>query len=141
MFEQSRGAPPTPLANATDDAPGEGAEAVDPREYRPWILQRGRSRPAMMLELRRYEPRSGLWQGWIMSYPSLHAVEYMGDRMLSLDFGARQFIVEGRGLAELIPHLQQGSAVAIHEYSSAVWPEPTGPVIMSIRKPGTGAQT
>jgi hypothetical protein len=99
------------------------ALALDATEYKPWVLQRGRSRPAMMLHLRRFEPKSGLWMGWQMSYPHLIAVEYIGDRMLSLDFGSRQFVIEGRGLDELARHLQQGSVLAVQEYCDAVWPQ------------------
>ena len=98
--------------------------ALDMAEYRPWILQRGRSRPAIMLHLRRYEPKSGLWTGWQrwqMSYPHLAAVEYVGDRMLSLDFGQRQFVIEGTGLGELARHLQSGSVLMVQEYSQTIW--------------------
>lgn len=84
--------------------------APDLSVYRPWTLQRGSSRPALMLELRRYEPRSGLWSGWQLAYPTLVAAEYTGDRLLSLDFGTRQFVIEGRGLDELARHLQIGRA-------------------------------
>lgn len=97
------------------------ALALDPSDYKPWILQRGRSRPAMMLHLRRFEPRSGKWMGWQMSYPHLIAVEYIGDTMLSLDFGTRQFVIEGTDLTELARHLQQGSVLAVQEYSVARW--------------------
>ena len=109
--------------------------------YRPWTLQRGRSRPAMMLELRRYEPRSGLWTGWQLSYPTLLAIEYTGDRLISLDFGSRQFVIEGRGLDELARHLQQGSVMAIQEYAPVLWPaRPEGGVISAIRKIATCGQ-
>jgi hypothetical protein len=140
MFSQPRrdGQPPEPpAASADSSAHDDGAAAPDPREYHPWMLQRGRPRPAMMLELRRYEPRSGLWQGWILSYPSLHAVEYMGERMLSLDFGLRKFVLEGEGLSELTARLQQGAVLAIQEYCETVWPHrPAGPVISAIRRMG-----
>lgn len=141
MFEPARrnGQPPgpPPAAGATDDAAEDGATAPDPREYHPWMLQRGRSRPAMMLELRRFERRSGLWQGWVLSYPSLQAVEYLGERMLSLDFGMRKFVLEGDGLSELTARLQQGIVLTVQEYSGDIWPErPTGPVITAIRRAG-----
>lgn len=96
------------------------ALALDAPEYRPWVLQRGRSRPALMLHLRRYEPKSGLWIGWQLAYPHLVAVEYVGDRMLSLDFGTRQFVIEGTGLDELARHMQTGSVLVVQEFSSAV---------------------
>ena len=94
MFEQQSrdGKPPGGSFQTSppqDDAPEEDTSALDLTDYKPWIIQRVRSRPALMLELRRYEPRSGLWQGWAMPYHGLYAVEYIGERMLSLDFGAR----------------------------------------------------
>jgi hypothetical protein len=139
MFETPRhGEPPGPPTGSAEASTHEDNPAqIDPREYHPWMLQRGRSRPAMMLELRRYEPRSGLWQGWVLSYPSLHAVEYMGERMLSLDFGLRKFVLEGDGLSELTARLQQGVVLAIQEYCEKVWPHrPAGPVISAIRRMG-----
>lgn len=146
MFEQPRdsggrpaaGVPPAPLPprEDADDDP----LASDLTAYRPWILQRGRGRPAMMLHLRRYEARSGLWTGWAMPYPGLLAVEYVGDRMLSLDFGMRQFIVQGVGLDQLLGPLQQGAVLALHEHSAAVWAQPTGPCISSIRRVGIEEQ-
>lgn len=98
------------------------ALAQDADDYRPWILQRG-MRPVMLLHLRRYEPRSGLWMGWQVSYPHLVAAEYTGDRLLSLDFGSRQFVIEGTGLGELNRHLQTGSVLMVQEYSSTIWAE------------------
>jgi hypothetical protein len=102
------------------------ALAFDEAEYKPWVLQRGRSRPAMMLHLRRYEPKSGLWVGWQLAYPHLVAVEYTGDRLLSLDFGTRHFIVEGSGLHELARHLQIGSVLMVQEFAKGVWSELAG---------------
>lgn len=110
---------------------------LDPASYKPWVLQRGQSRPTMMLGLRRYEPRSGLWIGWLLAWPQLIAVEYIGERMLSLDFGTRQFVLEGRGLDELARHLQQGSVVTVLEHTREIWPAlPDGPVVSAIRKIG-----
>ena len=97
------------------------ALALDAPEYKPWVLQRGRGRPAMMLHLRRYEPKSGLWCGWQIAYPHLVAVEYTGDKMLSLDFGTRQFVIEGTGMHELARHLQIGSVLMVQEYSEQLW--------------------
>lgn len=142
MFEPPRnGEPPGPSAAAPaydDTLPADDAADLDPKQYRPWLLQRGRSRPAMMLELRRYEPRSGLWQGWAMSYHGLHGVDFIGDRMLSLDFGSRQFVVEGRGLDTLARHLALGTVQGITEYAASIWPgRPEGPVVTAIRRVGT----
>lgn len=136
MFEQPRGAQqPPPAPDTAGDLPLDDRELLDSQEYRPWMLQRGRTRPAMMLELRRFEPRSGLWQGWVLSYPSLHAVEYIGERMLSLDFGLRQFVIEGDGLAPLVGLIQHGVVLSIHEYSPALWPSKApGPAVTSIRR-------
>jgi hypothetical protein len=73
--------------------------------------------------------------GLAAKLPTLLAAEYTGDRLLSLDFGSRQFVIEGRGLDELARYLQQGSVVAIHEYASSVWPmRPDGAFIAAISK-------
>lgn len=111
--------PPLTPEEITDEAAM--ALALDAPEYKPWVLQRGRGRPAMMLHLRRYEPKSGLWCGWQIAYPHLVAMEYTGDRMLSLDFGARQFVIEGSGLHELARHLQLGSVLMVQEFAKGVW--------------------
>jgi hypothetical protein len=111
--------------------------SIDLSAYRPWVLQRVKSRPAMLLHLRRFEPRSGMWTGWALSYPSLIAVEYIGERMVSLDFGARQFMIEGEGLDQMIGALQEATVTALQEYNAAVWPaKSAGPLIASIRRLG-----
>ena len=111
----------------------DGAPALDLSVYKPWVLQRGRGRPSMLLELRRYEPKSGLWIGWQIAYPHLIAVEYIGDKMLSLDFGTRQFMIEGQGLDQLARHLQQGTVQTVVEYAREVWRErDAGPIITKI---------
>lgn len=138
MFEQPRAqatghAPPPRL----DDAGADEPVAHDLTSYRPWLLQRGRSRPALMLGLRRFDPRSGQWIGWGLSYPALHMVEYTGDRLVSLDFGSRQFVIEGRGLDELAQRIKQGTVLTILEYAASVWPDaPQGPVVTAIRRVG-----
>lgn len=48
-----------------------------------------------------------------MAYPHLIVVEYIGDKMLSLDFGIRQFMLEGRGLCELAERLQLGCVLMV----------------------------
>ncbi len=127
--------PPLTPEEITDEAAM--ALALDAPEYKPWVLQRGRGRPAMMLHLRRYEPKSGLWVGWQIAYPHLVAVEYTGDRILSLDFGARQFMIEGNGLHELARHLQLGSVLMVQEYAQNLWPTcQQGALVQSIAKLG-----
>ncbi len=137
---QDRGAPigsPSPAAQGEApqaQAPHADVSAPDPGQYKPWIMQRARTAPALMLEFRRYEPRSGLWTGWAIAYPHLVALEYTGDKLLSLDFGARQIVVEGRGLDELARHIQQGTVLAIQEYALAIWPSAhDGPSVSAIR--------
>lgn len=128
-------APSAPLS--PEDMTDEAALALahDAAEYRPWVLQRGRGQPPLMLDLRRYDARSGQWIGWQVSYPHLVAVEYTGDKMLSLDFGTRQFVIEGRGLLELPRLIQQGSVLALVEYSQARWPDyADGPRISAIKR-------
>lgn len=107
----------------------------DRAQYRPWIIQRGRTRPALLLNLRRFDPRSGLLIGWQASYPHLVAADYVGERMLSLDFGTRHFVIEGTDMGELVHHLQQGTVLTIQEYSAHVWPaQPPGPIVTVINK-------
>jgi hypothetical protein len=120
-----------------EDIADEAAMALggDTAEYVPWVLQRGRARPMMMLHLRRFEVKSGLWCGWEIAYPHLIAVEYTGDKMLSLDFGTRQFILQGLGLDELVARLQQNTVLMVQEYCDKVWPtRGAGGVITSIVK-------
>lgn len=133
-FEEGRsGRAPGAAAQPPPLGEDEEASAPDLAQYRPWIVQRGRTRPALLLNLRRFDPKSGLLIGWQASYPYLVGADYIGERMLSLDFGARQFVIEGTGLGELVRHLQQGTVLAIQEYSAKVWPEqPKGPVVTTI---------
>lgn len=136
-FEQGRGGqPPVPPPPVIDD---DGDDLIQPDQipYRPWIVQRGRSRPALLLNLRKFDPKSGMLIGWQASYPYLLSADYVGERMLSLDFGRRQFVIQGTDLSELLRHLQQGTVLAIQEYSSQVWPElPPGPFVTAINKVG-----
>jgi hypothetical protein len=68
-------------------------------------------------------------------YPHLVAVEYTGDRMLSLDFGNRQFVIEGTGLADLARHLQSGFILMMQAYNDEVWSACGDiPVVFVIRK-------
>ena len=109
--------------------------SLDHAEYRPWVLQRGRTRPAALLDLRWYDARGGLWLGCAIAYPHLAAAEYIGDRMISLDFGKRQFVLEGEGLNELVRRIQEGSVISIQEYAASVWPtRPVGPYISAIKR-------
>lgn len=136
MFEQSRGGQPSVAPPPTPPHIQEVEEeplAPDLAFYRPWVVQRGRTRPALLLNLRKFDPKSGLLIGWQASYPYLVSADYVGEKMLSLDFGRRQFVIQGSDLTELVRHLQQGTVLAIQEYSNQVWPElPPGPVITAI---------
>ncbi len=142
MFENGRAerapdAAMSPASGASSAGPGDGLAddgcELDMTDYKPWVLQRGRSRPAMLLHLRRFEPKSGFWLSWQLSYPHLIAAEYVGDRMLSLDFGTRQFMIEGKGLDELARYLQSGSVLLLQEFSAEVWTSPgVGPLVRSI---------
>ncbi|RYM05713.1 hypothetical protein [Sphingobium cupriresistens] len=127
---------PTRTPAPPDDAALEDdVIAPDLRNYRPWIIQRGRSRSATMLGLRRFDPRGGHWLGFGLPYHGLFAVEYVGDKMVSLDFGMRQFVIEGRGLDELAQRIKQGSIATILEYAPAIWPDsPQGAIVTSIRR-------
>lgn len=124
--------PPPATSPSHDDA---DAAENDDGQYRPWTLQRGRSPAALLLGLRWFDAKAGLWHGCAVAYPSLYAIDSIGDRMVSLDFGTRQFVIEGHGLDELARHLQQGTVVAIHEYAATIWPNRTqGPVIIAIKR-------
>jgi hypothetical protein len=130
--QRAAAAPPPQESTAPDSA---ADDAPDDAAYHPWRVQRGRARPVIMLELRQYEARSGLWQGWAMPYAGLYAVEYIGGRMVSLDFGARQFVIEGTGLDKLAQRIQQGEVTTVQEYAAAVWPaRPAGAVVNRIRR-------
>lgn len=123
-------AAPMPPQQVADEAAM--ALAEDIQEYRPWILQRG-TRPLMMLNLRRFDAKAGHWMGWQVSYPHLIAVEYVGGKLLSLDFGTRHFVIEGTGLGELARHLQTGAVQAVVEYTPEAWvTPPEGAVIRAI---------
>lgn len=130
-------APPPPPSRPPVEPEREEPLELDMAEYRPWVLQRGRTRPAALLDLRWYDARASLWLGCAIAYPHLAAAEYIGDRMLSLDFGKRQFVIEGEGLNELVRRIQEGSVIAIQEYAAAVWPRrPEGPLVTAIRRLG-----
>lgn len=124
-----------------DELPRDDMLELDTADYKPWVLQRGRTRPIMMLHLRRFEPRSGLWTGWQLAYSHLVAAEYTGDKMLSLDFGTRQFMLQGSGLDELAARLQQGDVLMAQEYCDQAWPlRPAGPFVSRITRLGDGAE-
>jgi hypothetical protein len=79
--------------------------------------------------------------GWHVSYPHLIAVEYIGDQMLSLDFGARLFVIEGTGLDELATHLQTTTVQLVQEYAPSVWGPKSPPAsISAIRCLGSSQQ-
>lgn len=81
MFEPERGGKQSGVPPIThgemphEQAPDDEAFALDLAVYKPWVLQRGSSRRVMLLDLRRFEPRSGLWMvgNWPMpiSSPSI----------------------------------------------------------------------
>ncbi|WP_263588668.1 hypothetical protein [Sphingopyxis sp. GC21] len=131
---------PTPTLAAIEPERDEALE-LDLAEYRPWVLQRGRSRPAALLDLRWYDARAGLWLGCAIAYPQLAAAEYIGDGMVSLDFGKRQFVLEGDGLGELVRRIQDGSVIRIQEYAAAIWPRrPVGAIINRIKRLGAAME-
>lgn len=136
-------APAEPLAAAKEQAQDEFDElpGVDPKEYHAFIVQRGRSRPSLFLDLRSFDERSGALKGTMLSYPQLLAVDYVDDHTILLDFGMRHVRIEGEGLAELIARLHSGSVSVIQAYSKKVWgPElpKAGPIIHAIHHLGLG---
>lgn len=132
-YDPAASSPPSlPPEAITDEAAM--ALALDAPDYRPWILQRGRTRPSLMLHLRRFDTRSRQWTGWAVAYPHLAAVEYQGSRLIALDFGTRHFMLEGEGLGELVERLQMGQVICVQEYAPSIWATPpTGPHILAIR--------
>jgi hypothetical protein len=109
------------------------ASELDTTRYQPWTIQRSRGRPVMFLDLQWIEPKTGTLVGCQVSYPHLVAVEYIGDQMVSLDFGSRKFVIEGTGLGELSRWLQQGLVQSIQEYAQSKWAEkPDGPIVKRI---------
>ena len=87
----------------------------------------------MMLHLRRFDPKARIWTGWVLPYSGLYALEYVGGTV-SLDWGSRQFVVEGRGLEGLVHLVHQGTLHAIVEYCPDAWPRPVdSPIVTAIR--------
>lgn len=119
-----------------DELPG-----VDPTTYKAFIVQRGRARPSMFLDLRSFDVRSGVLQGTMLSYPQLLAVDYVDDHTLLLDFGMRHVRIEGERLAELLQRLHSASVSVIQAWSPKIWgdKEPEGvPIVRSITHLGLG---
>lgn len=114
---------------------------VDPTAYRACLLKRGAGRPALFIDFRSFDARSGALRGTMLSYPMLSAIDYVDDHTLLLDFGMRQIRIEGEKLGELIAHLHAGSVTAVQAYSPKIWgdQEPVGvPVVRSITHIGLG---
>lgn len=97
------------------------APQPDPSDYKAFLIQRGRSRPAMFLDLRAFDARSGTLAGKMLSYPHLIAIDYFDGHTIELNFGFRRFRIEGDGLAELVMRLQAGTVLAIQQYSDKIW--------------------
>ena len=106
----------------------------DPADYKPFYVQRGPGRPAMFLDLRRFDPRGGNLVGTMMSYPQLISIDYFDDRTIDLNFGLRNIRIEGSGLDELIRRLQTGSVLVIQQFSDRIWNTrpATGPIVDNI---------
>jgi len=138
MFDRQANetAPSAQPAAQQAEAPAEAEiPAIDPTEYRPWTLQRGAGRPSMMIDFRRFDSKSGLWMGWQLAYPHLIAIDYIGEQLVSLDFGMRQIIIGGSGLGELTRHFQQGTVTTVQEYAQGIWHvKPQGPIVISLRR-------
>lgn len=120
--------PATAMPVEIDD---ELAAPIDTNVYQPWILQRGRGRPVMFIDFRRIEPRAGTVIGRQMGYPYLQAIDYIGDQIVSLDFGMRQYVIEGKGLSALARFLQQGHVLAVQEFSERTWRSHDGKAVVT----------
>lgn len=137
MFEPRAGQEQPPAPAAPPEAEFDDADLphIDPVEYRPWILQRGQTRTGLMLAMRWFDAKAGLWHGQAVAYHSLYALDTIGDRMVSLDFGERQFVIEGMGLDVLGRYLLMGSVLKIVEYAAPIWPtRGDGPIVTAIRR-------
>ncbi len=110
----------------------------DPTAYKAYHLQRGPGRPAMFLDIRRFDARSGTLVGTMLSYPSLLAVEYFDDHTVDLNFGMRNVRIEGQKLSELVQRLQTGAVLVVQQYSETIWGKerPVGPIIDKITDMG-----
>jgi hypothetical protein len=113
---------------------------VDPKLYRAFIVQRGRSRQGLFLDFRSFDERSGALKGTMLSYPQLVAIDYVDDHTILLDFGMRHVRIEGEQLAELIARLHTGQVSVLQAYSEKIWgpKPPLGPFIRSITHLGLG---
>lgn len=114
---------------------------VDPKEYRAFMVQRGRSRQSLFVDLRTIDERSGALKGTMLSYPQLVAVDYVDDHTILLDFGMRHVRIEGERLGELIARLNTGQISVIQAYSEKIWGRtlPVGsPIVRSITHLGLG---
>lgn len=126
-----------PPSHSQDEpsAPEDDAFAPPPdaANYRPFLLQRGRTHAPLFLDLRVFDQRSGTLKGTMLSYPQLASVDYFDDHTIELNFGFRRFRIEGEGLSELVRRLQAGTVLAIQQYSERIWKaRPSGALVRAI---------
>lgn len=131
------------LSSARDEAQDDFdlVPGVDPKEYRAFMVQRGRSRQGLFVDLRTFDERSGALKGTMLSYPQLVAVDYVDDHTILLDFGMRHVRIEGERLGELIARLNTGQISVIQAYSEKIWGRTLpvdGPLVRSITHLGLG---
>lgn len=142
MFGKPQAAEPSVAPSAREEAQDEFdlVPGIDPKEYRAFIVQRGRSRLGLFLDVRSIDERSGVLTGTMLSYPQLVAVDYIDDHTILLDFGMRHVRIEGERLGELIARLHTGQVSVIQAYSEKIWgpKPPLGPLVRSITHLGLG---
>lgn len=140
MFSKPAAEPDTPSVKDEAQDDFDLLPAVDPKNYRAFIVQRGRSRQGLFIDLRSFDERSGILKGTMLSYPQLVAVDYVDDHTVLLDFGMRHVRIEGERLSELIARLHTGQISVIQAYSEKIWGErpPLGPIVRSITHIGLG---
>lgn len=131
------------LSSARDEAQDDFdlVPGVDPKEYRAFMVQRGRSRQGLFVDLRTFDELSGVLKGTMLSYPQLVAVDYVDDHTILLDFGMRHVRIEGERLGELIARLNTGQISVIQAYSEKIWGRTLpvdGPLVRSITYLGLG---
>lgn len=114
-------APPDPAPSAPQGAPA--APVAEPADYRAFVVDRANRRQAM-LELRMFEPQTGVEEGYLVSVPNFKQAYFIGTDRVVLHFGQTFFKVEGRGVRQMVELLKQGNLVTLQEWNARYWAEP-----------------
>lgn len=125
---------PAPQPPAVDDLPAEVEPPADVGEYRAFITDRS-NRRQMTLEVRYFEPRVGIEEGYLMALPQFVQAHFIGMDHVILHFTHAVFEIEGRGVRQVVELLKQGTLHTLQEWNAKRWPEPASdqPKITRIR--------